>query len=135
MHGEVIKSAPCYLIGQLAKNSAVQNAVSGAYLMEKAILVIKSAAREVGGRYVLVECRDDPHLRKLYTDNGFEEFDTIPDEAVPMSMFSIPPKQGGKSYRLPDKQQFVLLLIWQAIIMIFMGAFSIFSYLSIDIIS
>lgn len=84
IRGEVIKAVPCYLIGQLAKNSAAENVVSGAMLMEKAISVIKSVAEDVGGRYVLIECRDDPHLRKFYTDNGFEEFDTIPDDDVPM---------------------------------------------------
>lgn len=83
-HGEAIQSIPCYLIGQLAKNSAVQNAVSGTVLMEKAISVIRSAAEDVGGRYMLVECRDNPQLRKFYADNGFEVFDAIPDENVPM---------------------------------------------------
>lgn len=84
IHGEPIKSVPCYLIGQLAKNSAVPNATSGAVLLEEAISIIKAAVKRVGGRFVLVECRDDPHLRKFYTDNDFVEFDTLPDEYTPM---------------------------------------------------
>lgn len=84
MRGKVIRSVPCYLIGQLAKNSAVQDAVSGAKLLGYALQVIASAARFVGGRYVLIECHDDPHLRKFYTDNSFVEFDKIPDDNVPM---------------------------------------------------
>lgn len=84
MHGEPIKSIPCYLIGQVAKNSAMPNAVSGIVLLKGAISVIKSAVEDVGGRFVLVECRDDPHLRKFYSDNGFVEFDTLPDENLPM---------------------------------------------------
>lgn len=46
--------------------------------------VIASVAQFVGGRYALIECRDEPHLRKFYTDNDFAEFDKIPDEDVPM---------------------------------------------------
>lgn len=84
MRGDVIKSVPCYIIGQLAKNSAVQDTVSGTELLECAMQVISSAARFVGGRYALIECRDDPHLRKFYTDNSFAEFDKIPDNNVPM---------------------------------------------------
>lgn len=84
MRGEVIQSVPCYLIGQLAKNSAVQDAVSGAELLGYAMQVIASAARFVGGRYALIECRDEPHLRKFYADSSFAEFDKIPDEDVPM---------------------------------------------------
>ena len=84
MRGEVIKSIPCYLIGQLAKNSALENTISGTKLLEYAVRIVASAANRVGGRYVLVECRDNPHLKKFYADNGFEEFDTIPDENEPM---------------------------------------------------
>jgi len=84
MHGEVIKSVPCYLIGQLAKNSSAESVVSGAKLLGYAAQVIASAVKYVGGRYALIECHDDPHLRKFYTDNGFEEFDTIPDDDIPM---------------------------------------------------
>lgn len=55
IHGEPIKSIPCYLIGQLAKNSAVQDSVSGALLLDEALSIIKSAVKRVGGRFVLVE--------------------------------------------------------------------------------
>jgi len=84
MHGGVIQSVPCYLIGQLAKNSSAGDAVSGAKLLGYAMQIIASAARYVGGRYVLIECRDNQHLRKFYVDNGFAEFDKIPDDSVPM---------------------------------------------------
>lgn len=84
MRGEVIRSVPCYLIGQLAKNSALPGVVSGAELLKYALQMIASAAQYVGGRYVLIECHDDLHLRKFYTDNDFAEFDMIPDAGMPM---------------------------------------------------
>lgn len=90
IHGEPIKSIPCYLIGQLAKNSAVQDSVSGALLLDEALSIIKSAVKRVGGRFVLVECRDDPHLRRFYSDNRFDVFDTIPDEHTPMLQMIFP---------------------------------------------
>lgn len=82
--GEPIRSIPCYLIGQLAKNTAAENAVSGAKLLGYAMRIIASAAENVGGRIVLIECRDDQHLRDFYRANGFEELDKIPDKSVPM---------------------------------------------------
>ena len=84
MRGKAISAIPCYLIGQLAKNSAVQGTVSGAELLKYAMQIIASAAQYAGGRYVLIECHDDPHLRKFYTDNDFAEFDEIPDADTPM---------------------------------------------------
>lgn len=84
LRGEPLKAVPCYLLGQIAKNSAVPDAISGKLLMEHAVGVIKSAMEIVGGRHILAECRDDPQLRKFYTDNDFGEFDTIPDSGIPM---------------------------------------------------
>ncbi len=76
-NGKIVSSIPCYLIGQFAKNFSAKNAISGAELMDMAISVIKEAVETVGGRYVLIECRDNPHLQRFYTDNGFVEFDRI----------------------------------------------------------
>ncbi len=86
LHGNVIKSVPCYLIGQLAKNSAIpkEQSIKGSDLIDYAISVIRSAEALVGGRYVLVECHDNPKLLKFYTDNGFTTFGKIPFENMPM---------------------------------------------------
>lgn len=87
LHGEVIKSVPCYLIGQLAKNSNVpcERSISGAELINCAISIIRLAETYVGGRYVLIECRDIPKLLKFYTDNNFELFDKLPFGNEPMA--------------------------------------------------
>lgn len=86
LHGRVIKSVPCYLIGQLAKNSDIsgEQAVDGTELINRAISIIRSAEMLVGGRYVLVECRDTPELIKFYEDNNFEQFEKLPFENAPM---------------------------------------------------
>lgn len=86
LHGEIIKSIPCYLIGQLAKNSDIPDnqSVSGAQLINNAISVIRLAETYVGGRYVLIECHDNPKLLKFYADNDFKDFATIPFKGEPM---------------------------------------------------
>ena len=80
LHGEIINSVPCYLIGQLARNFAIpdERAISGAELIEQAFSFIHSAETLVGGRSVLIECHDNPKLIKFYNDNGFKEFARIP---------------------------------------------------------
>lgn len=86
LHGKTVDSIPCYLIGQLAKNSNIpkDQAINGTELIDRAMAVIRSAEALVGGRHVLIECHDTPELLKFYTDNGFEKFDEIPYGDVSM---------------------------------------------------
>lgn len=85
IHGQQISDFPCYLIGQLSKNSSVKdNPVSGKDLLCIAFDIIASAAEAVGGRYMMIECRNEEKLLKFYSDHSFSEIDHIPDEEVPM---------------------------------------------------
>lgn len=80
IHGEKIKDFPCYLIGQLSRNSTVDKAkISGDKIVEYALSIIKSAMCDVGGRAVMVECRNRKKLVNFYRNNGFEVVDNIPD--------------------------------------------------------
>ncbi len=38
----------------------------------------------VGGRYMMIECRDEEKLIQFYKDNYFSEVARIPDENQPM---------------------------------------------------
>lgn len=61
IHGTPIREIPCYLIGQLGKNSSLskeQQILSGDKLVDLAISVVMTAFESVGGRYVMVECHD-----------------------------------------------------------------------------
>lgn len=85
IHGQQISDFPCYLIGQLSKNSAIENnPISGKDLLNVAFDVIASAVEAVGGRYIMIECHDEEKLLKFYHDNLFQEIDRIPDEGTPM---------------------------------------------------
>lgn len=80
IHGEVINDFPCYLIGQLAKNSAIENnSITGNDLVECAISIIDESIKSVGGRIALIECKNNPKLLKFYNENSFSEISQIPD--------------------------------------------------------
>lgn len=75
IHGIPIKEIPCFLIGQLAKNSNISdNPISGKKLLDSAYSVIQSAISAVGGRFILIECQNKPKLIEFYKLNGFSEF-------------------------------------------------------------
>lgn len=81
IHGEQIRDFPCYLIGQLSRNSNVaHDSISGADLLQAAYDVIAAAVDAVGGRYVMIECHEEEKLISFYSKNGFEEVSHVADE-------------------------------------------------------
>ena len=84
-HGKQISNFPCYLIGQLARNSNVpKNSISGADLLNFAYDIIAISVDAVGGRNILVECRNNKKLIQFYLDNGFDKISQVPDESHTM---------------------------------------------------
>ena len=80
-HGKPISNFPCYLIGQLARNSNVpKESISGTELLNFAYNLIGEAVKLVGGRNILVECRNNEKLIKFYLDNGFDKVSEVSDE-------------------------------------------------------
>ena len=85
IHGEKINDFPCYLIGQLSKNSNIpENNLSGRQLIEFASDVIAASVDAVGGRYMMIECRDNEKLLQFYKENHFSEIAKIPDDGQSM---------------------------------------------------
>ena len=85
IHGEQICDFPCYLIGQLSKNSNVKSqGISGKQLIDFASDIIAASVEAVGGRYMMIECRNEEKLIQFYEDNYFTEIARIPDENQPM---------------------------------------------------
>lgn len=85
IHGEQICDFPCYLIGQLSKNSNIlKNPLKGSELIDFACDVIAASVEAVGGRYIMIECRDNQKLINFYEDNFFKEIAHIPDRDQPM---------------------------------------------------
>ena len=84
-HGEPIDHFPCYLIGQLARNSnVIKDEISGTELLGFAFDLIGEAVDLVGGRNILVECHNTKKLVQFYLDNGFNKISQIPDEDCEM---------------------------------------------------
>ena len=71
---EFIVSAP--LIGQLGKNFANGNdtLISGSDLLQLAIDKVRKIQREIGGRFVYLECEDNENLLTFYKNCGFKVF-------------------------------------------------------------
>ena len=83
--GKPISDFLCYLIGQLARNSDVSSdCLSGKRLIEFARDVISASVEAVGGRYVMIECRDAGGLVHFYQENGFSEISRLTDGEQPM---------------------------------------------------
>lgn len=81
IHGERIDDFSLYLIGQLARNSNVpHDSISGEALLQVAYDVIAAAVVAVGGRYMMIECRNNQKLLDFYASNGFEEISRINDK-------------------------------------------------------
>lgn len=59
IHGSLINTFPCYLIGQLGRNSNISHEVlPGEELLKLANSIIADAVDAVGGRYMMIECKD-----------------------------------------------------------------------------
>lgn len=85
IHGRQISDFPCYLIGQLSKNSNLKyNPITGTDLISYASDIIATSVDAVGGRFMMIECRDNEHLISFYQNNYFTEIARIPDNNIPM---------------------------------------------------
>ena len=81
IYGKPINDFPCYLIGQLAKNSNIDiNAISGDELLQSALNIISNAVKAVGGRYVMIECHNNDKLINFYKRNGFVKISNVFDK-------------------------------------------------------
>lgn len=80
-----IASTPCYLIGQLARNSNVsKEIITGDDLMNFALSTIKGIQQVIGGRVVLIECKNENKLIKFYEKHQFKKLSQIPNGSTEM---------------------------------------------------
>lgn len=71
-------SVPCYLIGQLGKNDSYREKLGGSELLRIAEGFISRTHDAVGGRFIRVDCLNDPHLISFYSAKGFRVLQTDP---------------------------------------------------------
>lgn len=70
-YGTVLKSFPAILIGQFAKNDFACNSFSGDLLMSFCFSKILEGQKILGGRVLLVECKNVTKLLDFYSEYGF----------------------------------------------------------------
>jgi len=69
-----------YLIGQLGRNDNTLICVAGSILLKAAIDQIRIAKDVVGGRFIMVECEQNPKLISFYETNNFIRINNDPKD-------------------------------------------------------
>jgi hypothetical protein len=83
-HAESVGSI---LIGQLGKSIEYFNDISGKYILDMALYIVKIIFRAGGCRIVFLECQDNAKLISFYTDNGFRLLQSSSDGLLQMVRF------------------------------------------------
>lgn len=69
--GFKITEFPSILIGQLGKNETFVDAISGSEVLEYCLATVLEGQALLGGRIIILECKNIPHLIGLYEAFGF----------------------------------------------------------------
>jgi predicted GNAT family N-acyltransferase len=74
-NGEKITEFPTILIGQFGKNDKYKNRISGYELMQYCLNTVLDGQNYLGGRIVMLECKDVPYLCSFYEQFGFNKLE------------------------------------------------------------
>lgn len=75
MNGERITEFPVILIGQLAKNDLYKNEITGMKLMQYCLSTVLDGQMRLGGRIIMLECKNIEYLLEFYEKFGFMKLD------------------------------------------------------------
>ena len=89
IRGIKITEFPAILIGQFGKNELYQNCISGSEVMEYCLLILLEGQLRLGGRIIMLECKDIPYLISLYESFGFQKLEKEYDEDELLQMIKI----------------------------------------------
>lgn len=78
-HGEKLKRLPTILIGQFGKNS-IYSELSGSDLMDFCLSKVLEGQRILGGRVIMLECKNEPKLIEFYKNIGFMSVSNMSDD-------------------------------------------------------
>jgi hypothetical protein len=67
-----VKAVGIMLIGQFGKDEVLARDIEGASLFDMCIKTVYAAQRIIGGRFVMLECREIKNIVSFYMKNGFE---------------------------------------------------------------
>ena len=75
INGELISEFPVILIGQFSKNDSFSKEISGEEIMQYCFATILEGQLKLGGRIVMLECKNVPYLLEFYKKFGFYVID------------------------------------------------------------
>ena len=75
INGERITEFPAILIGQVGKNDLYKDQISGYELMQYCLNTLLDGQMRLGGRIVMLECKNVPYLLGFYENFGFSKLE------------------------------------------------------------
>ena len=72
VRGNRISEFPTILIGQIGKNDKFSQSITGSEVIEYCLATIFEGQEKLGGRIIMLECKDVPYLIRLYKKFGFD---------------------------------------------------------------
>ncbi|PUU89345.1 hypothetical protein SAMN04515654_1274 [Halanaerobium congolense] len=89
INGVKITEFPAILIGQLGKNEMYADLISGTEILEYCLAKILEGQARLGGRIIMLECKDVPYLINLYEKFGFDVLDKDYEEGELLQMLKV----------------------------------------------
>ena len=87
--GEKIMEFPAILIGQFGKNDLYRDSINGHEIMQYCLSTLLIGQTQLGGRIILLECKNIPYLIELYCDFGFSLIEKDYEEGELLQMVKI----------------------------------------------
>ena len=84
INGQKITEFPAILIGQIGKNETYRQSIEGMEVMQYCMNTLLEGQSLLGGRIIMLECKNIPYLIDLYKKFGFATIDKDyePDELL-----------------------------------------------------
>lgn len=89
IHGERITEFPAILIGQVAKNEIYKEIITGFEVMQYCLITLLSGQTYLGGRIVMLECKNISYLIEFYNRFGFDKIEKDYNEDELLQMVKI----------------------------------------------
>jgi len=89
IRGAKITEFPAILIGQLGKNDLYPESISGSEVMEYCLITLLKGQARLGGRIIMLECKDVPYIISLYEKFGFQKLEKEYEEEELLQMVKI----------------------------------------------
>ena len=87
--GDKITEFPTILIGQLGKNDLYEDSITGFDVMQYCFAKLLEGQALLGGRIIMLECKDIPYLIELYEAFGFKKLEKDYEEGELLQMIKV----------------------------------------------